>query len=229
MSKYRDIVYMVLDELKIHSDDASFTEEHILFLINKYRAFILKQRYSDKRKEVPQSNYQTLCLDLKQVEAIDGEPCTGGYYLRSVNKIPDIIPIGASHVYPTDFYQGHITLVNKERMKYVGHNKFLGNIIYCSIGPDNYLYFKSNNPQHMYLEKVKFTGIFEDAEKASQYACDNDANGYCDVLDRNFPLEEALTSVVIQLTVKELLPAEYQPEDTRNDDKDNNSGLTVKS
>ena len=65
MSKYRDIVYMVLDELKIHSDDASFTEEHILFLINKYRAFILKQRYSDKRKEVPQSNYQTLCLDLE--------------------------------------------------------------------------------------------------------------------------------------------------------------------
>jgi len=33
---------MVLDELKGESDDFSFTEDHILFLIDKYRALLLK-------------------------------------------------------------------------------------------------------------------------------------------------------------------------------------------
>ena len=44
MSKYSELVYMVLDELKGMSDDFSFTEDHIVFLLDKYRAFILKQR-----------------------------------------------------------------------------------------------------------------------------------------------------------------------------------------
>ena len=38
MSTYREIVYMVLDELKLESDDAYYTQDHVIFLINKYRA-----------------------------------------------------------------------------------------------------------------------------------------------------------------------------------------------
>ena len=43
MSKYREIVYLIQDELKVHSDDAKFTEDHIIFLATKYRTFLLKQ------------------------------------------------------------------------------------------------------------------------------------------------------------------------------------------
>ena len=31
---------MVLDELKLSSDDAQFTEDHVMFLLNKYRTFL---------------------------------------------------------------------------------------------------------------------------------------------------------------------------------------------
>jgi hypothetical protein len=48
---------MCLDELHLTSDDSLFNEDHILFLINKYRAFLLKQRYSDIKKQIPESNY----------------------------------------------------------------------------------------------------------------------------------------------------------------------------
>lgn len=74
MSTYKELTYMVLDELKIVSDDSHFQEEHVLFLLDKYRAFLLAQRYKDIRKEIPESNYQTICVDLKQVNAIDGTP-----------------------------------------------------------------------------------------------------------------------------------------------------------
>ena len=152
---YREIVYIILDNLKLASDDSYITEEHILFLISRVRAFILKQTYSNIKREIPESNYQTICLDLIEVPAISGEPCEGGSYLRSTEKIPTIIPVGNTKIYPIDYYQGEITFISRERMRYVGHNKWLQNIIYASLGPDQYLYFKSSNPQFLYLKRVK--------------------------------------------------------------------------
>ena len=60
---YKEIVYACLDILKMTSDDSLYTEDHIIFLANKARAMLLKQRYSDVKKQIPESNYQTICLD----------------------------------------------------------------------------------------------------------------------------------------------------------------------
>lgn len=229
MSTYKELTYMVLDELKLYSDDTLYTEEHVMFLLGKYRTFLLKQRYSDVRKQIPESNYQTICLDLIEVPAISGGPCEGGYYLRSKEKIPFLMKIGNPMVYPVDYYQGEITYVSRERMIYVGYNKYLKNIIYASIGPDNYLYFKSFNPQYLYLEKARMTGIFEDPQAASELQCPNE-NGdtVCDVLDREFPIENALIPPLIQLVVEELTKAEYKPEDKENNSDDDLSEVVSK-
>lgn len=225
---WRQITYMCLDQLKVASDDSYITLEHVLFLVSKIRALILKQRYSDIKKEIPQSNYQTICLDLIQVPAIAGEPCEGGTYLRSKEKVPSTMSIGTNTVYPVDFYQGtHITYVSRERMRYVGENRWLKNIIYVSKGPDDYLYFKSSNPQFLYLEKVRMTGIFEDPDKAAELECDSDGDKPCDVLDREFPLEEGLVSTVIELVVKYLSGAVYRPKDQSNDANDDLSDLAA--
>lgn len=229
MSTYKELVYMCLDELKLYSDDALYTEEHIMFLLGKYRTFLIKQRYSDVKKQIPESNYQTICLDLIEVPAILDGPCEGGSYLRSKEKIPFLMKIGNPKVYPVDYYQGEITYVSRERMRYVGYNKYLKNIIYASIGPDNYLYFKSFNPQYLYLEKARMTGIFEDPQAASELQCPNE-NGdtVCDVLDREFPIENALIPPLIQLVVEELTKAEYKPEDKENNSDDDLSEVVSK-
>ena len=229
MSTYKELIYMCVDELKLYSDDASYTEEHVIFLLGKYRTFLLKQKYSDIKKQIPESNYQTICLDLIEVPAISGEPCEGGSYLRSKEKIPFLMKIGNPKVYPVDYYQGEITYVSRERMRYVGYNKYLKNIIYASIGPDNYLYFKSFNPQYLYLEKARMTGIFEDPQAASELQCpDENGDTICDILDKTFPIEEALIPPMIELVVKELLGAEYRPKDESNDAKDELSEVSSK-
>lgn len=227
---YRELVYLILDEIKLNTDDAQFTEDHIVFLLNKYRAFILKQRYSDIKKYIPESNYQEICIDLIQTPAISGEPCEGGTYLRSKVKIPYLIKIGNPMLYPIDYYQGDITYISRERMRYVGHNKYLQNIIYASIGPDGYLYFKSSNPQYLYLEKVKMQGIFEDPKDAINLQCSNtEESKLCDILDYNFPIEEALVPSIIELILKELVSAEYRPEDKQNNADDDLSNIVVQN
>lgn len=221
MSTYKELVYMCLDELKLYSDDALYTEEHIMFLLGKYRTFLIKQRYSDIKKQIPESNYQTICLNLIEVPAISGEPCEGGSYLRSKEKIPFLMKIGNPKVYPVDYYQGEITYVSRERMRYVGYNKYLKNIIYASIGPDNYLYFKSFNPQYLYLEKARMTGIFEDPQAASELQCpDESGDTVCDILDKTFPIEDSLVPQLVQLVVQELYNHSRSEEDDENNAKD---------
>ena len=226
MSTYRELVYLILDELKGISDDFSYTQDHIMFLLDKYRGFILKQRYSDIRKVIPESNYQTICLDLIEVPSISYEVCGNSNYLRSKEKIPYLMNIGTPRVYPIDYYSGEITLISRDRMRYVGYNKYLQNIIYCSINPDNYLYFKSPNPQFLYLKKVRFTGVFQNTLDAAKLSCDN--NETCNTIDKQFPLEEALIPQVVELIVKELSAAIYKPNDNHNNADDDLANMNIK-
>lgn len=209
---------MCSDQLKLSSDDTFFTNDHILYLLKRYRGLYLSQKYKDVRKEIPESNYQTICLDLIQVPAISGEPCEGGTFLRTKNKIPSLLTIGDAKVYPIDYYIGDITMVSRERMKYVGHNRWLQNIIYCSIAPDGYMYFKSSNPQYLHLENVRMTGIFEDIDEVEELSCDKESS--CDILDRKFPIEEALIPQLIDTVVKFMTSGLYKPEDDDNNAKD---------
>jgi len=224
MNTYREIVYMCLDQLKLLSDDAYYTQDHIIFLADKYRAALLKQAYTDIKKAIPDSNYQTVCLNLEKVESIEGDPCSPTY-LRSVESIPDILPLGTSRVATPDFYNGDITYVSYERFKYVGHNKWLKNIIYCTIGPDNKLYLRGANPQMYYLEQIKYSGIFEEGAKAAALSCGGDGTAACDPLDAEFPLEEAFIPNLIAAVVKDLLGAAYRPKDTENNANDDLSDL----
>ena len=223
---YREVIYSILDLLKQSSDDSFYTEEHVLFLVSKIRAAILKQSYANIKRDIPESNYQTICLDLMEVPAIAGEPCEGGSYLKSVQKIPTTLPIGNTKLYPINYYQGGITYVSRERMKYVGYNKWLQNIIYASLGPDQYIYLKSSNPQYLYLKQIKMTGIFEDTTAALELQCVKEGDS-CDELDAQFPLEEGLVPTLIEMALKFLSGSIYKPEDPINNASDDLSELAT--
>lgn len=222
----REIVYMVLDLAKANtSDDSFFNEDHVIFLLKKYRSFLIK-REQEKQKATTdiasEFEYQQICLDLEKVAAIDGEPCTGGYYLRTKLEVPKILEDNQPRIYPIDFYQGvHISYIPRDRMRYVGTNKFLQNIIYVSLGPDKHLYLKSSNSQFMYLKKLRMSAVFEDFDMTSEYLCDNDGSSVaCDPLDMDFPVREYLVPNLIELVVKELVGAEYRPTDNVNNASD---------
>jgi len=46
-------------------------------------------------------------------------------YLKSSVTIPYLMQIGNPRVYSTDYYKGDIALVTRDRMRYVGNNRFL--------------------------------------------------------------------------------------------------------
>lgn len=226
MTTYRSIVFMALDELKLISNDSTYTPEHLIFLADKMRALLLDRRYRDARKgEVSRSNYQEICLELVEVPAIPGTTCYGEY-LRSTEKVPSLMNIGIKHIYPVDYFNSeHISYIPLERMPYVGYNKWLSNMIYVTKGPDDYLYLKSSNPQFLYLKKLKIDAVFQNSQEATKLSCGNSIDSNCDILDSKFPLEDTLISVLIQLMVQELSGARYLPTDKQNNASDDMSGL----
>ena len=72
------------------------------------------------------------------------------------------------------------------------------------------------------------TVTFEYPSAATELQCpDDNGNIVCDILDREFPIESALVPPMIDLVVKELLGAEYRPEDSNNDSSDDLSNLAT--
>lgn len=221
MATYREIVYLCLDEIKAISDDSTITEEHVIFLINQYRLFLIEQKkLKQGESSLSSSNEQTICIDLEQVDAIPGLEYCNDIYLRSIQEIPDILSEESIKINLADMFNIRTAFVSKDRFKYVGYNKYLRNILYCTLGPDNHLYFNSQNPQFKYLKQAKLTGIFEDSTKAAELSCDQSGDSKCDILDANFPLEPDLLPQMIELVVKELLGVNYRPKDNQNNATD---------
>ena len=230
----KEIVYSILDLCKLSgSDDSFITEDHALFLAKKYRAFLIKKE-QDKEKgstEVASEfEYQQICLDLEKVPAIDGDPCTGGYYLRTTQKIPKILEGTQPKVYPLDYFQGiNISYISRDRMRYVGTNKYLQNIIYASLGPDLHLYLNSSNPQFFYLKQLRMNAIFEDVDEAASLLCDSDGSSQsCDYMDMEFPIRDYLVPLLIELVVKEVSGAKYQVIDSKNNSADDLPRMAAK-
>ena len=215
MTTYRELVYMILEKAKGLSDDFSYTEEHIMYLLNKYRPLVLKQRYTDVRKGIPGDNYQTIILPLEE------DTTNFAIYktttIKSIDKVPDLMLLGVPQVYSKDYFESDITLISSSRMKYVGHNKYLKNIIYAAIGIDDYLYFHSVNPQYKYLKKVYINAIFQNADDAFKL-------GVSDTsilpIDRVFAIDATLITPLIRLILIDILGDAYRPTDSDNNAKD---------
>lgn len=226
----KELIYYILDSIKLISDDTIITEDHVFYLTKKYRSFLIKKEQEKEKSTTDiasEFEYQQVCLDLEKVPAIDGEPCTGGFYLRTTKAVPKTLEGTTPRVYPIDFYQAiNVVYVPRDRMRYIGTNKFLQNIIYVSLGPDKHLYLNSSNPQFMYLRKLRMLGIFEDFDEATKLKCDGDGNATpCDYLDMEFPIRDYLVPTLIELCVKDILGTAYRPKENENNAKDDLSDI----
>ena len=231
--KVKDLVYYILDSCKLtSSDDLIINENHVVFIIKKYRSFLIKKEQEREKTSTDVASefeYQQICLDLERVEAIPGLPCEGGYYLRSIQEIPKILEGTLPRVYPIDFYGSiNMVYVPRERMRYTGTNKFLKNIVYVSLGPDKHLYINAVNPQFQYLRNLRLNGIFEDFDEAASLLCDADGNDEsCDPLEAEFPIRDYLVPTLIEMVVKELTQSSYKPADRENNANDDLADLVA--
>ena len=123
MATYSEVVYACLDLLKEKTDDAHFTEEHVIFFASHMRNLLLERKYKNSRNQTftPMSdeNLQDICLTLEPTEMLPSG-CTG-LWLHSIEEIPDTINVSNTTLSTiSDMIQSTVTFIPPERMPYVG-------------------------------------------------------------------------------------------------------------
>lgn len=215
MTTYREAIYMCLDLLKGMSDDFTYTEDHVAYLLDKFRAYLLKQRYgNDPKKHVPYSNYQNIEVtfnNTKQYKKI----------IKSDNTIPNMLQLGIPRITIENeyYYNYKFELTSRERLPFTGNNKFTSMINYCAINEDNHVLYATKDNQWSKEGKINpssftITAIFENPREVE--AMD---------LDSNIPLEETLITTLIEMVVKELAGSMYIPSDNANNNRDDKASL----
>lgn len=224
MTTYREAIYMCLDLMKGLSDDFSYTEEHIAYLIDKFRALLLKQRYGkDPLKEIPYSNYQTIEMDLGLSTTEKNK-----YYICTPN-IPYTLQVGIPRISVADDHYGDVNLefISRERLPFVCNNRYVQNFWYCALNERSQLCLKASSVRLFDFAEVsddkptikfRITALFENPrELANEITFDASKE---DWKDRNVPIEEGLITTLVEMVVKELLGAAYRPADNTNNASD---------
>lgn len=215
MTTYKELIYIILDLVKGSSDDFSLNENHIAFLLNKYKGSLIAQKYKDSN-QIDKSNFETICLPL-EIESNCEE-----IILKASMKLPSYI--GNLTIYTEIFDK--ISEVKNERFKYAGNGKFGARMIYSTIVPSNILYLKSRNRQLAYLKTVRISGVF--LENTAKYSCEtreSEELACADEFDRPFIIEEGLVPLLIQSVLNDILQASYRMGDSLNNGRDDLSDL----
>jgi hypothetical protein len=217
---FREVAYIVSDFSKTISDDSTISIDHIMFLITKYRNYILNQQYLGQKREIGDGNYQNICVNLQRCNA--GDFCDAKDVLKSTSKLPYTLTFGSKIVYPTaGFIYGNIQFVNNNRFKHVGYNRFFKNTIYATIAPDGYMYLRSANENFMFLDKVIMTALFSESKEAAMIECNENGDCVeCDVLDKRFPLDDSFLPMLLKMTVEDVVGASWRPKDDENNAQD---------
>lgn len=223
MKTYREVVFAISDSLKKLSDDSLLEIEHYIYFINKYRALLIKQRYLDKKKEIPLAFYQRLNV------GFDTNLPSKDIY-KSMKRIPVSVDNGIIHSYTYVSFDGigsmNLNLINPQRFKVIGYNKWLKNELYVTIDLDKYMYIRGQSITPIAIQNedgsinyaIDETSEYQfilDALSGSLLLYDtildnpieadifNNINTL-DVLDLEFPCDESLVQTIIELVINEI-------------------------
>jgi hypothetical protein len=225
MATFREVAYAIQDFSKTIVDDSIIDIDHIIFLMSKYRNYIINSNMSSGKKELSEANYQTIKIYLEPSKPVGF--CDEELMLVSTGCIPHFMTVGHKSVYPpAGFIYGKFNWVNSAKFKYTGHNKFLRNEIYVTIGPDHKLYVKSSGNNFLDLEYIYLNGIFLESAEAAKM--EEDCEGCydeCNLLDKHFPLDDSYLPTLMQVVTREIIGAAWNPQDDSNNATDDLSSF----
>jgi len=206
----------------LQSDDEDISDAQYAFIINGYRAKLLKQEQS-KNKMLPTSFLQSLG---KVKLVLSTECCDGVCALRTEKKLPKTIEsrgLTDGFVY-VGTYGGELTFQNTsfESKGWNKYAKYTGNKTKW-YAKDDYIYIEDAPGM---LSFIELRGVFEDpliAEEFRTCECKDNEEDCLVGYDFKYPLPLYMRDTIFKLIMdSEFRMSVSLPPDTTNDSTDNN-------
>jgi hypothetical protein len=214
----------------VESDDENLSNEQLVFIINYYRAKLLKQDQEKGRQG--KGLYVQNLGKVPLVQADKNECCEGDCILRTASKIPS----------PLETYKGlNLTFVgtlNGRPFDKQEHNSVIWNKGAKFTWKEPKWYYQNGyiylvNPPSMMIQDINIQGIFEEPMLAESFrTCDCPGNNSpCtdpkDNLDFTYPLPLHHVDTIVKLIVQtEITVLTGMLTDYSNNGVDNQRGVT---
>lgn len=213
------------------SDDIKVTDRQLEFIINYYRARLIKQEVN-KNRSISSNVIQDLGeVPLTRIDSteIDSIPL-GKLILRTTTPIPKLIELDQKDAI---IYVGgldkmsSIDFTSKVASRYNKFSKYANNLP-TSYYRNGYIYIE-NFPKN--LKFINIEGIFADPREVSKYK--NSTNPAYDILSDPYPISEYMVSTLTDMIVSKELSFFLQmvPDDVndasdelKNNDTESNQG-----
>lgn len=207
------------------SDDNNYTDRQLAFVINYYRALLIK-RDKDKGKYITEYYVQ----DLGKVELVKADPHTPGCpvdpligcVLRTKEKLP--VPIDTNSQSLVTFVgsmEGQpFQRTNYNKSQFGMFSKYSGKLTKW-YQVDEYVYII--NPPSPTMKYINIQGVFEDPVKAHLFVKTCEGQDCADENDFDFeyPMSLTLVDSIYKLYIQtEVRSATALPNDTTNNTKD---------
>ncbi len=210
----------IRERLEQYSDDSEISNLHISFLIDEARKMFIKQRYNKANKLIPTSLFQkiNIDIDLESENEFDDSFLSKDTIVSSIDKIPTLIEnavINAAIKVDNGSYTDiRFILIGLDRFPYVGYNRLLPDVVYCTLGYDYKIKLKGLANRYKLLDKIRLFAIFENPEEAWRLSDDYDSD--IDYLDVEYPLDSDMTVLVNDFVLKQLRQKLQMPTDIEN-------------
>lgn len=201
----------------VQSDDTRLTTRHIYSKLISARAVILLQQVKKKNK-ISDWSYQEVSFSLASTSALSVPANVPDGYIVKATTTTVPAPITSTLMHSIDWVMsgnGAIKLdeTNRNELLHISGNRY-------TKGKSRYMIYKD----YIYVFGVEaLTSIVVRmlAEDPLEVYAINLAGTNYDIFSLEFPLEEALVDVVIELATKELVESfRLQTEDFKNDSRD---------
>lgn len=226
-----ELIYTVLEKLRIHSDDSNISKELVSSLLDTKRAMILKQQYSAKGWHLPNEVKQEICLPLVLANSVSGYSCAGKI-LTTNAIVPRSIKLkgkeGPLLIRKEDNSVIPINIISVERIPFLFSNKFTAMLTYAAVDYNGKLVLISADNKLKFLSIIKVTDVFESPDKVLSDLCTTPYNEIArkqetDPWNTEYPIESSMADVVVNMVVQELTRTMSIPSDDLNNATDEKS------
>lgn len=160
-------VYDIRESLKLLSIDSDKTDRHIMFLMNVYRALVIRQQISNKPGEYRNQLTQTLYMRTELVDKtrFPQYATTGIDIVATVKVLPSTIGeqlYKDIEINPVNLLGPEIEVIHKSRAKEINFSP--KGFVYAFREDDGKIYFLSPHLTSLNLAEVAVTVILEDPE-----------------------------------------------------------------
>lgn len=209
-------IYDIRETINVLNIDSNISNRHIIFLMNTYRAIIVRQFITNNPGEYRDQLTQTLYMELELVDRSQYPDTylSGVTMLRTVKALPNIIGqqmYKEIEVRTIDRLGTEVEISHKERLVHVNHAPT--GFIYGYKDTDGKIYLISNSILYKTLDKITVTCILEDPEKIQDiHDLDTDLDIY--------PITSHLWGTIKEMVIQQLLKEKSIPLDTVNNNLD---------